>query len=600
MSNDRVRDVYGLYHLKISLEYVVTDMTNFKSLSISKKMSLSPLVVIILMILIGLFFLTALIYERNVLKNVFDVRYKAFEESSDVINLSRHVHANVYKYFQYSYAGFDPVMADELIKEQWPILDSGVKKLEALGAIRGLSSRETELVTNTLVSMKEYKLRAMESVTTFGYDRVTGSVLMGMCDDQYQILSKNCEDLISLEKQLSADKISTVRKVSALVVSMTVVLIIGAVILSVFLSFALIRMIVVPIKRMVEILKDISEGEGNLTVHLQTDTNDEIGDMARYFNRFVGNIRNVVKDVKESSSQFAVSAEEMSLATAHFSDNAQGQAANAEEITASIEEISASINVIAERSDQEKASMDSLFTRISELSGVIMEMETQLKETSALSTRMYSEAQGESQVVGKMWESMEKIGKGSTEMIDIVNIISDISDQINLLSLNAAIEAARAGNAGKGFAVVADEISKLADQTASSLKDITRIITTNEDEIEHGMKSADSTMKTINTMLGNVSKIGEMILSLNQYMAKQGANNTLVNKEIVELKKHSDEVKSSLDEQNHAMKEIIQSISNISELTQASASSAEQLASSSESVAALAKSQKDKVDFFIV
>ena len=85
----------------------------------------------------------------------------------------------------------------------------------------------------------------------------------------------------------------------------------------------------------------------------------------------------------------------------------------------------------------------------------------------------------------------------SREMMGIVDIINDISEKINLLSLNAAIEAARAGDAGRGFAVVADEISKLADQTAISIKEIDRLIKVNNDEITAGGDNIDSAIDTI-------------------------------------------------------------------------------------------------------
>jgi len=188
----------------------------------------------------------------------------------------------------------------------------------------------------------------------------------------------------------------------------------------------------------------------------------------------------------------------------------------------------------------------------------------------------------------------------SKEMINIVNIINEISDKINLLSLNAAIEAARAGDAGRGFAVVADEISKLADQTATSLSDIGKLIKSNEDEITTGLKNADLTMKTIGTLLNGVTSISEMIKILNEYMAKQKINNQTVNNEITILKERTEEVQFSLSEQNFAMKEILGSITNISTLNQETASGAEEMAASSESLSDLSATLKSKVEFFKV
>jgi methyl-accepting chemotaxis protein len=106
-----------------------------------------------------------------------------------------------------------------------------------------------------------------------------------------------------------------------------------------------------------------------------------------------------------------------------------------------------------------------------------------------------------------MDDGMKKIGASSGEMTGIVEIINSISDQINLLSLNAAIEAARAGDAGRGFAVVADAISKLADQTATSIKDIDGLIRANTEEIERGISNARTTIETISGIIEGVESI---------------------------------------------------------------------------------------------
>jgi len=144
-----------------------------------------------------------------------------------------------------------------------------------------------------------------------------------------------------------------------------------------------------------------------------------------------------------------------------------------------------------------------------ELTGIIEQISSKVNETLSLSQLMTNESKEGDQALEIMTKSMNKIRNSSSEMVNIIAIINDISDKINLLSLNAAnllslnaaIEAARAGEQGRGFAVVADEISKLADQTAGSLKDIEKLIVENNNEIAVGIESSSKTVKIIGIVL---------------------------------------------------------------------------------------------------
>jgi methyl-accepting chemotaxis protein len=124
-----------------------------------------------------------------------------------------------------------------------------------------------------------------------------------------------------------------------------------------------------------------------------------------------------------------------------------------------------------------------------ELSGSINQVYDTVSEAADLSKRIAADARSGDASMQSMNRSMINVSQSSNDMKNILNMISDISDHINLLSLNAAIEAARAGEAGRGFAVVADEVSKLADQTASSIKEIEKLINLNTTEIQSGFEA---------------------------------------------------------------------------------------------------------------
>ncbi|MBP7583663.1 MAG: methyl-accepting chemotaxis protein [Spirochaetes bacterium] len=312
----------------------------------------------------------------------------------------------------------------------------------------------------------------------------------------------------------------------------------------------------------------------------------------------LGRIRALLESVREIAVKLAGSSENMTRTSQGFSENAQNQAAFAEEITATIEEISAGVENVAKSAEFQYASISSFTGRAGELSRLIQEMESKIGETLKLAESIGKNAKAGEGTLREMSGSMGKISGSSAEMTGIVQIIKDISDQINLLSLNAAIEAARAGDAGRGFAVVADEISKLADRTSTSVKEIETLIGANEREIQKGMESVKGTVETISTIIKGVENINQMVNTLSSFMQKQSDANDEVMKEAGDVKNRAEEIRNAAEEQKNASSEIVKSVSNINELTQANALGAQKITESSEEVRTMSDILNARVSTF--
>ena len=233
-----------------------------------------------------------------------------------------------------------------------------------------------------------------------------------------------------------------------------------------------------------------------------------------------------------------------------------------------------------------------------EFSGQVEKTRGELKDLLQQTEEITQYAQTGDSNLKLMNESMIKISDSSGEMSNIISMINDISDQINLLSLNAAIEAARAGDAGRGFAVVADEISKLADRTSQSVKEISTLIAGNNSEIVNGRENVEVTVGTLNRIITGIKGMYDMMHGISSQITAQVTVNSEIQKETGMVKEQSDTIKSATEEQKTASEEIVKSISTINEASQANASGSEEIAGNAEEIAAIAEQLKKEVEIY--
>lgn len=338
--------------------------------------------------------------------------------------------------------------------------------------------------------------------------------------------------------------------------------------------------------------------EGDLTHTLTVLSRDEIGEMAISINEFNRKVKSVLRKIFEASHTLANSSEEMSGTLRSISDNAQGQAAASEEISASIEEISAGMDTVSYRTKEQVSLLNSLDSEMFEFSNSIQATSENLDKTLSHVKEITDEARKGGKSLESTDQSIRKISQSSEQITGVIEIITTISEQIHLLALNAAIEAARAGAAGKGFAVVADEISKLADKTSESMKEIEAIIQANETEIGIGVSNIRDTVTIIG---GIIQKIETIYVRMNEVagiMGEQLVRNRVVNKKGQEVKERSEGIQTAIQEQKLAIEEISKTISIINDMTQSNASSTEELSSGSVGLAHLSEDLKNQAEYF--
>ncbi len=299
--------------------------------------------------------------------------------------------------------------------------------------------------------------------------------------------------------------------------------------------------------RLIEFMKDKAAmateiADGNLTVDVPVSSEkDRLGQSLVVM---VDRLRNIVADIRSSSSQVASGSEQLATSAQSMSQGATEQAASVEEITSSMNEISSQIQQNAENGEQ----------------------------ANNLAAETSNAAEIGNAQMNEMVSAVEDINQSSQQIAKIIKVIDEIAFQTNLLALNAAVEAARAGKYGKGFAVVAEEVGNLAARSATAAKEITEMIETSVNQVNEGSVIVGKTAGALNEIIGSIGKITDLV----------------------------GEVAAASKEQALGVNQITEGLAQIEQVTQQNSAHAEESASASEELSGQAVLLKQHINIFKV
>ncbi|MCC6581253.1 MAG: methyl-accepting chemotaxis protein [Phycisphaeraceae bacterium] len=305
------------------------------------------------------------------------------------------------------------------------------------------------------------------------------------------------------------------------------------------LSIVVSRRLSHPLLLLVDRLKDIAQGEGDLTKRMDVHSRDEVGDVARWFNTFLTKIHDTIAQVAGSAQAVAGASTEIAGSCDQMASGIRQQSDQVTQISAALEQVSASVVEVAQQSNQ-AATSAAESGEVARTGGEVV-------------AQTINDMQAISKAVEATSESVEELGKRSEQIGKIVEVINDIADQTNLLALNAAIEAARAGEHGRGFAVVADEVRKLADRTTKATEEIAGSITAIQTETKQAVERMNVGANQVQAGVDRAKEAGK---SLEKIVAK--AN---------DVAKLIQSIAAAAEQQSAASEEVSRSVQSINEAT---------------------------------
>ncbi len=266
--------------------------------------------------------------------------------------------------------------------------------------------------------------------------------------------------------------------------------------------FVLVQKFVVrPVDAIRKELKDIAQGEGDLTQRLEVLSKDEIGSLSFWFNAFIEKLEQLVRELADSVVAVSDFSGSLSALSTTMKDGAQDVAGQVDTLTEEADNVTMVMNSVAASVEQASANISTVSAAAGELNASISKIAGNSEQSRTVTGNAVTRSRQAS-------EKISLLNDATGEIIRMTGVISDISEQTNLLALNATIEAARAGEAGKGFAVVASEIKELANQTARATEEIKETVETirsSTDESVAEIVSVSQIIEEVNQMAGQIA-----------------------------------------------------------------------------------------------
>jgi methyl-accepting chemotaxis protein len=373
-------------------------------------------------------------------------------------------------------------------------------------------------------------------------------------------------------------------------------------VLSILITAGIIFIIVTkvssPIIKVSRTLKDISEGEGDLTKQIDLKSKDEVGDLAHYFNQTLEKIKHLVISIKDQTgvlfdignelstnmTQTAAAVNEISANMKGIKTRVMNQSASVTETNATMEQITINIDKLNEHIEDQTSNVNQSSSAIEEMLANIQSVtETLIKNAANVKDLSDASELGRSGLRG-VAEDIQEIARESEGLLEINAMMENIAGQTNLLSMNAAIEAAHAGEAGKGFAVVADEIRKLAESSGEQSKTISTVLNKIKSSIDKITVSTNGVLKKFEAIDSEIRTVSDQEENIRNAMEEQSSGSRQILEAIEKLNEITRMVKGGSEEMLEGSREVIGESKNLEAVTSEISSGISEMATGTDQI----------------